>query len=103
MKYVYSLDDDQYFECSNILNVRKIINIALEENNIEDYVEDGFFQLYIAEKEDFEPSISIATSYSLSFLSNIGFNKKYNGIPTIKTHITTIIVNWVLFIKSSEP
>lgn len=59
MKYVYSLDDDQYFECSNIMNVRKIINIAMEENNIEDYVEDGFFQLYIAEKEDFEPSISI--------------------------------------------
>ena len=59
MKYVYSLDDDQYFECSNILNVRKIINIALEENNIEDYVEDGFFQLYIAEKEEFEPSISV--------------------------------------------
>ena len=26
---------------------------------IEDYVENGFFQLYIAEKEDFEPSISI--------------------------------------------
>ena len=59
MKYVYSLDDDQYFECSNIMNVRKIINIAMEENNIEEYVEDGFFQLYIAEKEDFEPSISI--------------------------------------------
>lgn len=59
MKYVYSLDDDQYFECSNIMNVRKIINIAMEENNIEDYVEVGFFQLYIAEKEDFEPSISI--------------------------------------------
>ena len=59
MKYVYSLDDEQYFESSNIFNVRKIINITMEENNIEDYVEDGFFQLYIAEKEDFEPSISI--------------------------------------------
>lgn len=59
MKYVYSLDDDQYFECSNIFNVRKIINIAMEQNNIEDYVENGFFQLYIAEKEEFEPSISI--------------------------------------------
>ena len=59
MKYVYSLDDDQYFECSNIMNVRKIINIAMEENDIEDYVENGFFQLYIAEKEEFEPSISI--------------------------------------------
>jgi len=59
MKYVYSLDDDQYFECSNIMNVRKIINIAMEQNNIEDYVEDGFFQLYIAEKEDFEPNISV--------------------------------------------
>ena len=59
MKYVYSLEDEQYFEGSNIFNVRKIINIAMEENNIEDYVEDGFFQLYIAEKEDFEPSISI--------------------------------------------
>lgn len=43
MKYVYSLDDDQYFECSNIMNVRKIINIAMEQNNIEDYVENGFF------------------------------------------------------------
>ena len=59
MKYVYSLDDDQYFECSNIFNVRKIINIAMEQNNIEDYVENVFFQLYIAEKEEFEPSISI--------------------------------------------
>ena len=59
MKYVYSLDDEQYFEGSNIMNIRKIINIALEENDIEDYVENGFFQLYIAEKEDFEPSISI--------------------------------------------
>lgn len=43
MKYVYSLEDEQYFEGSNIFNVRKIINIAMEENNIEDYVEDGFF------------------------------------------------------------
>lgn len=59
MKYVYSLDDDQYFECSNIMNVRKIINIAMEQNNIEDYVENDFFQLYIAEKEKFEPSISV--------------------------------------------
>jgi hypothetical protein len=41
------------------MNVRKIINIAMEQNNIEDYVEDGFFQLYIAEKEDFEPNISV--------------------------------------------
>ena len=39
MKYVYSLDDEQYFEGSNIMNIRKIINIALEENNIEDYVD----------------------------------------------------------------
>ena len=53
MKYVYSLDDDQYFEGSNIFNVRKIINIAMEENDIEDYVENDFFQLYIAEKEEF--------------------------------------------------
>ena len=72
MKYVYSLDDDQYFECSNIMNVRKIINIAMEENNIEDYVEDGFFQLYIAEKEELEESLNLVLKR---------FLKKYNLKP----------------------
>jgi len=61
MKTVYSLNDKDYFECGsgNILKIKRIVNIVMEEQKLNENRDKDFFTLYVGTKEEFFPNIFV--------------------------------------------
>lgn len=61
MKTVYSLNDKDYFECGsgNILKIKRIVNIVMEEQKLNENRDKDFFTLYVGTKEEFFPSVFV--------------------------------------------
>lgn len=61
MKTVYSLNDKDYFECGsgNVLKIKRIVNIVMEEQKLNENKDKDFFTLYVGTKEEFFPNIFV--------------------------------------------
>ena len=61
MKIVYSLNDKDYFECGsgNVSKIKRIVNIVMEEQKLNENKDKDFFTLYVGTKEEFFPSVFV--------------------------------------------
>ena len=61
MKTVYSLNDKDYFECGsgNVSKIKRIVNIVMEEQKLNENKNKDFFTLYVGTKEEFFPSVFV--------------------------------------------
>ena len=61
MKIVYSLNDKDYFECGsgNVSTIKRIVNIVMEEQKLNENRDKDFFTLYVGTKEEFFPNIFV--------------------------------------------